>query len=158
MEISESEAFRKVSAFCSCAEHCRSEVVEKLQRWGIAYKTIDEIIARLVAEKFIDEERYSRAFIRDKYRFDKWGKVKIAQALSLKKIPRFTFQRFLDEIDREEYLAILNGLLASKRKSIRAADEYELNGKLVRFALSRGFEMDDIRCCMDVSEENEALS
>lgn len=155
MEITETEALNRLMTYCASAEHCKSEISEKLQRWGIAYAAIDRIIAQLEQEKYIDEERYSRAFVNDKYRFEKWGKVKISQALQLKKIPYMTYASFLNEIDEEEYLSILRGLLASKRKSIRATDEFELNGKLVRFALSRGFEMKDIRRCIDVPDENE---
>lgn len=153
--ITEDEALNRVAAYCSAAEHCRAEVSEKLQKWGIAYEAIERILARLEAEKYIDDERYCRAFINDKYRFAKWGKVKIAQALQLKKISYNTCRQFLNEIDEEEYLSILDSLLTAKKKSIHAENEYELNGKLMRFALSRGFEMKDIRRCIQLSDEND---
>ena len=153
--ITEDEALNRVAAYCSAAEHCRAEVSEKLQKWGIAYEAIERILARLEAEKYIDDERYCRAFINDKYRFARWGKVKIAQALQLKKISYNTCRQFLNEIDEEEYLSILDSLLTAKRKSIHAENEYELNGKLMRFALSRGFEMKDIRHCIQLSDEND---
>lgn len=155
--ITEAEALSKVAAYCSAAEHCRAEISEKLQRWGIAYDAIERILRRLEDEKYIDEERFCRAFINDKYRFAKWGKVKIAQALQLKKISYNTSRLYLNEINEEEYRSVLNGLLASKRKSIHAENEFELNGKLMRFALSRGFEMEDIRHCIPLSDENEAF-
>ena len=153
--ITETEALNKVAAYCSAAEHCRAEISEKLQRWGLPYDAIDRILKRLVDEKYIDEERFCRAFVNDKYRFAKWGKVKIAQALQLKKVPYNTCWQFLNEIDEEEYLSILDRLLTAKRKSIHAENEYELNGKLKRFALSRGFEMKDIRHCIQLSDEND---
>lgn len=155
IEITETEALNRVAAYCSTAEHCRAEIAEKLQRWGIAYDAIERILDRLEQDKYIDEERFCRAFVNDKYRFAKWGKVKIKQALQLKKIPSVTYHSFLNEIDEEEYLSILRDLLNSKRKSVRAENEYELNGKLMRFAFSRGFEMKDIRRCIDLSDENE---
>lgn len=155
--ITETEALSKVAAYCSTAEHCRAEISEKLQRWGIPYDSINRIIKRLEDEKYIDEERYCRAFVNDKFRFAKWGKMKIAQALQLKKISYETSRRFLNEIDEEEYLSILNSLVTAKRKSVHAENEYELNGKLMRFALSRGFEMKDIRHCIQVSDENEGF-
>lgn len=154
-EITETEALSRVAAYCSTAEHCRAEITEKLQRWGIPYDAIARILNRLEQEKYIDEERFCRAFIRDKYRFAKWGKVKIGQALQLKKIPSMTYSSFLNEIDEEEYLSVLRSLLTAKRKSVHAENEYELNGKLIRFALSRGFEMKDIRRCIELSDENE---
>lgn len=157
IEITETDALSRVAAYCSTAEHCRAEVTEKLQRWGIPYDAIDRIINRLEQEKYIDEERFCRDFIHDKYRFAKWGKIKIGQALQLKKIPQSVFYRYLNEIDEDEYLAILDNLLAVKRKSVHAENEYELNNKLVRFALSRGFEMKDIRHCITLSDENDEL-
>ena len=145
IEITETDALSRLAAYCSTAEHCRAEVTEKLQRWGISYDAIDRIINRLEQEKYIDEERFCRAFIHDKYRFAKWGKIKIGQA------------PYLNEIDEDEYLAILNNLLMTKRKSVHAENEFELTNKLVRFALSRGFEMKDIRHCITLSDENDNL-
>lgn len=153
--ITEEAALSKVAAYCSTAEHCRAEVSEKLQKWGIDYNAIERILLRLEDEKYVDDERYCRAFIKDKFRFAKWGKMKIGQALYMKKIPADVAWRNLNEIDQEEYLTVLRGLLVAKRKSVRAKDDYELNGKLIRFALSRGFEMKDIKLCVDVSEEEE---
>ncbi len=82
------------------------------------------------------------------------GEVQNRPGTSTKRNPLVRLPHFLDEVDEGEYLATLRNLLAAKRKSIRAKSEYELNGKLIRFALSRGFEMKDIRCCIDVSDEN----
>lgn len=132
IEITETDALGRLAAYCSTAEHCRAEVTEKMQRWGIPYDAIDRIIHRLEQEKYIDEERFCRAFIHDKYRFAKWGKIKIGQALLLKKIPQRVFSQYLNEIDKDEYLTVLNDLLAAKRKSVHAENEFELNNKLVR--------------------------
>ena len=156
-QLTDEEALNRVASYCSTAEHCRAEINEKLQRWGIAYDTIARILDRLESEKFIDDERFCRAFVNDKFRFAKWGKIKIGQALQLKKIPQSVFYRYLNEIDEDEYLAVLDNLLAVKRKSVHAENEYELNNKLVRFALSRGFEMKDIRHCITLSDENDEL-
>ena len=78
-QLTDEEALNRVASYCSTAEHCRAEINEKLQRWGIAYDTIARILDRLESEKFIDDERFCRAFVNDKFRFAKWGKMKIAQ-------------------------------------------------------------------------------
>lgn len=156
--ITEEDALNRMAGYCSAAEHCKAEVSEKLQKWGLPYEAVNRIIDRLVVEKFIDEERYCMAFVNDKFRFAKWGKMKIAQGLYMKKIPSDVAWRHLNEIDEEEYLSILRDLLASKRKSIHAKDDYELNGKLMRFAVSRGFELKDIRRCIEIPEEEEQFS
>lgn len=154
-DMTETEALNRLAAYCAASEHCRAEVAEKLQRWGVAYDAMERILTKLEEDRYVDEERFCRAFVRDKFRFAKWGKVKIGQALRLKKISSTIYRACLDEIDEDEYLSVLRALLSAKRKSVHAKDEFELNGKLMRFALSRGFEMKDIRRCIDVSDENE---
>ena len=106
-QLTDEEALNRVASYCSTAEHCRAEINEKLQRWGIAYETIARILDQLEAEKFIDDERFCRAFVNDKFRFSKWGKMKIAQGLYMKKIPSDVVWRYLNEIDEEEYLSVL---------------------------------------------------
>lgn len=157
MGITENEALNRLMAYCSRAEHCRSELIVKLQHWGLSNEEIDRILAYLEKEQYIDEKRYCYAFIADKYRFAKWGKVKIAQALQMKRLSRDVYAPLLAEIDEEEYLSILKHLLAGKQKSVRAKNKYELQTKLMRFALGRGFEMGDICRCMQVADENDYL-
>ncbi len=144
-EITEKQAWNKISAFCASAEHCKSEVLQKLKTWNVETDAIDRIIEKLETENYLDEERYCRSFVHDKYRFDKWGRKKIEQALYLKKISsRYISQAIESEIDRNEYLEILETLLENKKRSIKASNDFERNGKLIRFALSKGFDMEDI--------------
>ena len=157
-ELTEEEAFGKMTAWCSTGERCRSEVSDKLQRWSVPYAIINKVIDRLIDGGYIDEERYCRAFIRDKYRLEKWGKQKIAKALYVKRIPQHIFNTQWDVIDNEEYQSILHKMLQSKRKSIHANDEKSLNEKLIRFALSRGYDYKDIRQHLDVPEELEEVA
>jgi regulatory protein len=115
----------------------------------------NRVINRLTEERYIDNERYARAFVKDKIRYNKWGRRKVQQALWMKRIDTDIQQRVLDEIDEKEYLDVLRPLLKQKRKSIKAGNDYELNQKLVRFALSRGFTFDIIRQCLNVDEIDE---
>lgn len=154
-ELTEKEVWNKVTAYCSIAERCSAEVVDKLQKWGVEKNIFSNIISRLEEEKYIDEKRYSFAFVNDKYRFAKWGKVKIAQALKQKQIPEDVYDLALKDVDENEYLDILRNLLNAKRKTIHAKNEYEQNGKLIRFALGRGFEMKDIRLCIHLFDDND---
>lgn len=143
--LTEEEALNKIATLCSSSEYCINDVTEKLRKWQMASGTISCIIKKLVENKFIDEERYAKAFVRDKYRFNKWGVVKICQALRLKDIPEKVINPAIEEIDRKEYLDNLKTLLHSKEKTIQAKNEYERWAKLTKFALSRGFEMKDIQ-------------
>ena len=152
-EKTEQEAYLQLAAACAQAEHCEQEMRDKMKRWGMAPEAQSRVVERLTKERYIDNERYARAFVKDKVRYNKWGRRKVQQALWMKRIDDDIQQRVLDEIDDEEYLKVLVPLLKQKRKSIKAANDYELNQKLVRFALSRGFDYGIIRQCLDVDEE-----
>ena len=152
-EMTEQEAYLQLAALCAQAEHCEQEMRDKMRRWEIDETAQNRIIDRLIKERYIDNERYARAFVKDKIRYNKWGRRKVQQALWMKRIDNDIQQRVLDEIDEKEYLDVLRPLLKQKRKSTKASSDYELNQKLVRFALGRGFTFDIIRQCLEVDEE-----
>ena len=154
-EMNEQEAYLQLAALCAQAEHCEQEMRDKMKRWELDEMVQNHVINRLTEERYIDKERYARAFVKDKIRYDKWGRRKVQQALWMKRIDTDIQQRVLDEIDEKEYLDVLRPLLKLKRKSIKAENDYELNQKLVRFALSRGFTFDIIRQCLNVDEIDE---
>ena len=152
-EITEQDAYLQLAALCAQAEHCEQEMRDKMKRWELDETVQNRIIDRLTKERYIDNERYARAFVKDKIRYNKWGRRKVQQALWMKRIDTSLQQQVLDEIDEKEYLDVLRPLLKQKRKSVKAQSDYELNQKLVRFALGRGFTFDIIRQCLDVDEE-----
>ena len=151
--ITEDQAFQKLSALCARAEHCSHEMAEKMRKWDMADDAVARVMERLVKERYVDDERYCRFFVRDKIRYNKWGRRKVEQALYMKRIPGDIAARVLDEVDPDVYADILWPLLAAKRKTTKAASDYELNGKLTRFALGRGFTPDVIRRCLDWQED-----
>ena len=152
-EMTEQEAYLQLAAICAQAEHCEQEMRDKMKRWELDETVQNRVIDRLTKERYIDNERYARAFVKDKIRYNKWGRRKVQQALWMKHIDNNIQQQVLDEIDEKEYLDVLRPLLKQKRKSVKAQSDYELNQKLVRFALGRGFTFDIIRQCLDVDEE-----
>ena len=151
---SENDAYLTLAALCAQAEHCQYEMLEKMRRWELPEEEQARVMQRLISERYVDDERYARAFVKDKVRYNKWGRRKVEQALWQKHIDEDIRQRVLDEVDDEEYLSVLRPLLKQKRKSTKANSDYELNQKLVRFAISRGFTYDIIRQCLDVNEED----
>ena len=154
-EMAEQEAFLQLASLCANAEHCQHEMLEKMRKWELPEAVQARVMARLVKERYVDDERYARAFVKDKIRYNKWGRRKVQQALWLKHINSDIQQTVLDEVSDEEYLKVLKPLLKQKNKSIKAESDYERNQKLVRFALGRGFTFDIIRQCMDTSDINE---
>ena len=152
---SEKEAYLTLAALCAQAEHCQWEMLEKMRRWEVPEEAQARVMQRLVKERYVDDERYAQAFVKDKIRYNKWGRRQVDQALWQKHIDEDIRKRVLDEVDDDEYLKVLRPLLKQKRKSTKANSDYELNQKLMRFALGRGFTFDIIRQCIDVEEEPE---
>ncbi len=152
----EQEAYLTLAALCAQAEHCQYEMTEKMNRWEMDEEAQARVMERLTKEHYVDDERYARAFVKDKLNYNKWGRRKIEQALWQKHIDENIRQTVLSDIDDEEYLHVLQPLLKQKRKTTKAPNDYELNRKLVRFALGRGFTFDIIRQCLDVEDEDEA--
>ena len=149
----ENDAYLTLAALCAQAEHCQYEMLEKMRRWEIPEDAQARVMAKLIKERYIDDERFAQAFVKDKIRYNKWGRRKVEQALWQKRIDEDIRKRVLDEVDEDEYLSILRSLMKQKRKTIKANSDYELNQNLMRFALGRGFTFDIIRQCVDVEDE-----
>jgi regulatory protein len=149
---SEQDAYLTLAALCAQADHCQYETLEKMRRWELDDEAQARVMQRLVSERYVDDERYARAFVKDKVRYNKWGRRKVEQALWQKHIDEDIRQQVLDEIDDEEYISVLRPLLKQKRRSTKAANDYQLNQKLMRFALGRGFTFDIIRQCIDIED------
>jgi regulatory protein len=148
MEKSErvkSPIFLKTAMYCSLAERCKSEVMERVKKVINSSDEIDEIITILEEEGYINELRYATSYVRDKFRFNKWGKIKIAYMLQCKKIPSAIISEALAEIDDEAYVETVSALIRAKTNSIKSTNPSDKIAKLYRFAASRGFESDVIR-------------
>lgn len=137
-------AYLKATAICSRGETCSFDMMEKLRKWGLEKEDASGVINQLMEEKYIDDERFARAYVKDKFRFNHWGRQKIAFMLSSKKIPREIQNSAFGEIEDEPYDEQLAKLLKDKEKTIKAADPYDKRNKLMRFAMGRGFEAERI--------------
>jgi regulatory protein len=130
-------------AYCSRSEHCVFDVMEKLSAAAVSEDDANEIVQELIRLGYIDELRYARAFVNDKFRFNKWGKIKIAHVLRQKKVASNVIQEALDTIDDEAYNQVLMQLIESKKKTTKATATQQ-RAAVMRFALSRGFEYETI--------------
>ena len=139
--ITKQQALQKLEAMCARAEHCEGELREKLRKWNISRQDSDEIIDSLRDGRYVDDARFAKAYVRDKLRFNHWGRKKIAMGLYAKRVSKELINEALAEIDQEEYQGILAALLQTKvRQNPELPDSLEGRQKLFRFALSRGFE------------------
>lgn len=135
------ELFQRAMRACSEREYCISDVSALLHRWRADSEEIRAwIIERLVSDKFIDEHRYSRAFVLDHFRHSHWGKVKITMALKQKRVDQAAIASGMEAIGDEEYMELLQKVLNDQRHRIKAKSKTDLKGKLLRHALGKGFE------------------
>lgn len=147
--ITEEQALYRLSALCSKSEHCSGDMTTKLRQWGFDEQAQARILERLTAEKFVDDERYARAFIDDKLHANGWGPLKISQGLRQKQVDSTITGAALSEVGEEQWLSVLMPLLRQKWPTITAATDYDRSMKLIKFAYSRGFDLDLIRKCID---------
>lgn len=137
-------AYNKAAFLCSRSEKCSSEIQEKLKLWGLSAEESESVIGKLIEEKYLDDDRFARAYAKDKFRFNRWGRQKIDFMLQSKRISPEIVKLALEEIENEGYVNELQKLLTDKEKTIKAKDQYDKRNKLMRFAMGRGFETDQI--------------
>ena len=151
--MTEEQALQKLAALCSQSEHCTSEMKEKMTRWGIDEDAQQRVVEYLVANRYVDDRRYARSFVNDKLKYNKWGPRKMEQSLWMKHIDESILREALDDVDNEEYISVLRPLLTSKRKTTKAETDYEMNQKLLRFAIGRGFTFEQVKEVIDDVDE-----
>lgn len=135
-----SNVLQKLRRYCSRAEKCSDDILKYLDNYDFSSADTLIILETLKKEKFVDDERYTKAFVNDKLKFNKWGKIKIHYSLRAKKIEESMIYSCLDLIDSEEYFATLESLLKLKIKELIKKNTIQIKQSLIKFAYSRGFE------------------
>jgi len=138
-------ALDKMQKYCAMQERCQSEIRSKLIEIKIYGDDLESIIAELITDNFLSEERYAKAFVRGKFRMNQWGKTKIKQALQLKKISPYCIKKGMEEITDEAYIETLKELLEKKKNILRETDSFQRNQKLLQYAIGKGFESELIQ-------------
>ncbi len=151
------EALVKASGICARQEKCIFDIEKKLKDWELKSEDANKVIDQLIKEKFIDEDRFIAYYVKDKFRFNKWGKIKIKWQLKAKQIYGSRVDEALSNIDEEEYKDTLAQLLKQKRCSIKQDDKFKVKASLIRYASSRGFEPDLIYQLLDSEELKEII-
>jgi len=139
------EALHKAAAYCSQSEHCTFEVGEKLSRWEVSPSDQSTILSYLEKENYISNRRYALAYVKDKFRYNKWGKIRIQLELQRRQIERELISDALEVLEEEEYLHQAVELASSKLRGLKYSDNYERDGKLHRFLAGKGYESEVIR-------------
>ena len=136
------QALQKLKHFCAYQERCHNEVREKFYDLGVWKKDHDEIIATLIEEKYLDEERFAIAFAGGKFRIKKWGRQKIRHALRQKQVSEYSIRRALGEIDEEAYENMAFELLADKYADLKQEQYLVRKKKSMDYMVARGYEYD----------------
>jgi len=134
------EAYAKMAQLCSRTEQRSADIRKKIVAYEIMDELVEEIITKLRKEKFLDDERYVKAYVSDKFRLNKWGKIKMRYYLKAKGLSNDVIEIGLQEIKEEQYKKALISTLKEKAKTIKSGDKFDKMGQIIRFAQSRGFE------------------
>jgi regulatory protein len=134
------ETYARMAHLCSRSEQCSPDIKRKILALGHVNEEADEIIDILKKENFLNDERYVKAYVADKFRINKWGKIKMRFYLKGKGLPDEIIQAGLDEIDDEKYKQALLKVLKDKAKTVKKKNKFEKMGQVIRFAQGRGFE------------------
>lgn len=134
-------ALSRLRDLCERGEYCTFELRTKLRNWGVGESDSDKIIMNLEADRYVDDERFARAFAHNKAMNSHWGRFKIKLHLAKKRIPQATIVSALDELDSDDYEKCLLEVLASKKRQLgEEADTFEGRTKIFRYAVTKGYE------------------
>ena len=144
-EITTEQALNRLMKLCSTKEMCGFDLRRKLELWGLDAKQQEKILKTLEKEKFFSDERYSAAFVNDKSKFQKWGKVKIKHGLLTRHIAEEIIDGLLKDLPENDYSDKLEELLKQKLRSLKSFEsDIQKRARLYRFAAGRGYESDMI--------------
>lgn len=138
--LSPEQVLDKMAKYCAYQERCVKDVNEKLKSFDLTTKDKEEILAYLVDNRFVDDERFARSFVKGKINQSGWGLNKIRFHLMQKGIAKGLIDLSLETYDEEAYRQRLIEVLRVKSKTVKAANDFEKNRKLAAFAIQRGFE------------------
>ena len=136
------QAILKAEAYCAYQERCQQEVRDKLYEWGLFPDAVESIIAKLISDNFLNEERFAKAYAGGKFRIKKWGRIKIKLELKKRKISDYCIKQAMKEINEDAYLETLKQLIEKKSKDIKGGKEHIRHFKIANYIASRGFEND----------------
>lgn len=138
--VSPEMAMTRLEALCAASEQCSSDLLKKMNTWQIPADEAMKILDSLISRRFVDDDRFARAYARDKMRFSHWGHYKIRMGLAAKRISRHMIDDALNALDNDEYRSMCIATLRSKVRSAAIPCDYDGRTRLFRFGAARGFE------------------
>lgn len=154
--LTPAQAANRAAALCARSEQAPADVHEKLLKWGLSPADAARIVSDLIGQGFLDEQRYARAFVKDRFAFNGWGRIKIAHQLRQKGIPAEVIDEAMSVIDDGEYRERLVQLLQAKWRTVGGREPRAAWVAMMRFASSRGFETDIAAQCVKQITHSDA--
>ncbi|MEQ1676136.1 MAG: regulatory protein RecX [Chitinophagaceae bacterium] len=139
-QLTKEQALQKLKHYCAYQERCHSEVKEKLYTLGVWKKDQDEVVASLIEEGYLNEERFAIAFAGGKFRMKQWGRVKIKYELKQKQVSEYSIKKALKQIDEAAYQSVLTKLAKEKYASLKSEQYLIRKKKTMDYLFQRGFE------------------
>jgi regulatory protein len=144
-KLNKEQAYQKAKHYCAYQERCHSEVKEKLYGFGLYKKEVEELMASLVEENYLNEERFAIQFAGGRFRIKHWGKVKIKYELRQKQVSDYCIKKALSSIDEKDYEKTLLKLFIEKRKTLKSEKNIFIRKrKISDYLMGKGFETDRI--------------
>ncbi|CAL1520832.1 regulatory protein RecX [Chitinophaga sp. MM2321] len=151
-----STAILKLRQYCAYQERCHQEVKYKCLEVGLRGNEVEEAIAALIADNFLNEERFAKAFAGGKFRVKQWGRKKIIAELKQKQVSAYCIKKGMEEIDDDDYEAALIKVAGKKYQSLKGETPMKRRYKTVQYLLQRGFETELINGVLEQIVHNEA--
>ena len=147
--LTKEQALQKLKHYCAYQERCHSEVKDKLYKLGVWKKEHDEIMATLIEENYLNEERFAIAFAGGKFRVKQWGRVKIKYELKQKQVSEYCIKKALKQIEEGDYLKVLNKLAKEKYASLKREQYLVRKKKTMNFLIGKGYEIELVKEAME---------
>jgi regulatory protein len=138
--LTKEQAIQKLRHYCGYQERCHSEVREKLWQLGVKRPVHDEILASLIEDDYLNEERFAIAFAGGKYRGKQWGRVKIKYELKQRQVSDYSIKKALQQIDEADYVKTLKELADKKYAELKHEQWLVRKKKTIDYLLMRGYE------------------
>ena len=141
-QATKEQGLQKLKQYCAWQERAQQEAKEKAYSMGLRKKEVEEILALLILENYLNEERFAIQFAGGKFRIKKWGRIKIKYELQQKRVSNYCITKALDTIGETAYFEVLNKLAAQKWKSIKGTgvNLFVKMAKTKNYLLQKGFE------------------
>ncbi len=139
--VNKDQALQKIRHYCAYQERCHAEVREKLYGFGLYKTDVETILAQLIEEDYLNEERFAEQFTGGKFRIKQWGRIRIQYALKQKKVSDYSIRKAMKSIDEDDYIRTLEKLAKLKWNSLKGEQAISKQAKTTQYLMQKGFEL-----------------